>query len=1477
MPLAPMSDSADLPAALAAWAPLLPVGVHWSDVVEELAAGEGADWTDVDVLADPVVVVDGEVALTVDGPLTSLRRLRLVDGDVLGAADLIGELAAASAPELQGLRLIARAAPGTRVLVLPQRRAMFEGDLAPLMDALRDASLVTVERPALARLLARQPQLSAAPPEARHELVRTARMVVLEAEQPLDPDVLGAGDMAVVVAGRMVDDTGHADAVGRHGVLTRDGGERWAAIEHTLLLVLPADGLARLRDIAARATAEDSAFGILHGTSLWRRIPADVDARALFVRREVAAGEVLGTLSPGGWVAGSGGMSLFLVISGEIELERSHLGEAQGSRVVRRGGFVGGAGWLVPAIELIRAPELLEVGLRLRAVGPAVVLEAPAPAELRGPTYLAVERLVRELLVREACREEVGLALVRTGLFEGVIPAVVDQLVDRGALVRVPRGTRLSPPRDEFFVFLRGELVRHPGPEDRRRLYSPVPMDVLGLTEFAEGWDPVGTWEAESTCWMLRFRRAELEDLRPVRQLLEHRARRDGVGFDKAGGAEIVLLHGPEYRVGVQAAFADLLAQAVAEDFRDPVLVVQLPVGPTPDQVVVEEQTADQPARVRLPVPDDDPVAALTPHLRRWNQAFAWIVLVPVEREAVALSRALAPLVERLVMLTRDPARPVDLPVTVDTTVLVSAVLPDNPWVDRLLSDAPSPVHPGFPDGAVRLRLSELAAGLELLGGARMRLQDLEPDDRERIRRWSRALTDRRVGLALGGGGAWGFVHVAIIQELHRRGIPIDMISGCSFGAVVGALYACGGLKGLELLTAAGPMMSRTMPLNYVSTRALEWVIEGLVQAAVPLRGNDPIDVPWEKRAMNMDEAGRVMLQAWVAAKHSVRRGIKAGAPLRVHLEDLEVPFFPVATDLDTGSEVVLEFGPVAQGVRASGSFPGIFSATPHPRDGRPLVDGGIASNVPDRVLGREGAALVVASNPVPPPQRSAHRRSVVDRLPVVRRLPQGVRSIYIMMHSMGLKDHRVVGAVYNSPPVEHGITDVSRAREIVAHTYRQDEFRDAIHQAQQSWRRLSRPRESTGVVAPVVRDARQADVSTSGFALLMPQGLDRRSAIYKALAPLLELRRAEAERRGTGRYVELLGSKDGLRPGESAAAFLARIGATLGEVDPQKLPYHVLLVASPDDVPLDFQVALDGDYAVGRVWFEQPDDFARYARAVVRSEQASVRHRPRLALASCDGGTPWDRAVDEHLLSPIQTRLPSAAGSWTVTRERVEVDGNPEAAVARMQRLFQGPEAPDMLLLGSQTHGFPRPAPGAPPPGFERVGRIRVGRELALGPERLDPAERVGPSIVVHYGGFTGGWSERGSYAFSDLAPGWTRPPGDHLCPDSQALLSWQAGGALAVLGKLDLAWIARTLRPESGEPQAIAGLLARLMEGRTIGAAGHALAEYARVESGLLRNLEEASQPVDADALEVQRITALNARGWVLLGDPAVRLRTR
>lgn len=176
-----------------------------------------------------------------------------------------------------------------------------------------------------------------------------------------------------------------------------------------------------------------------------------------------------------------------------------------------------------------------------------------------------------------------------------------------------------------------------------------------------------------------------------------------------------------------------------------------------------------------------------------------------------------------------------------------------------------------------------------------------------------------KVGLALGSGVARGLAHIGVLEVLEREGIPIDMISGTSMGAIIGAAYA-----------------------NNKSARQIR---------------EFALDLGWKKMVPLLD---------LTAPKTGFIGGRRIKKRLKeiigeVSFADLAKPFVCVATDVITGEEVVFRDGTVLDAVIASISLPIIFRATKW--QGRYLVDGTLVTPVPVRVLKEMGADFIISVN----------------------------------------------------------------------------------------------------------------------------------------------------------------------------------------------------------------------------------------------------------------------------------------------------------------------------------------------------------------------------------------------------------------------------------------------------------------------------------------------------------------------------------
>jgi len=205
-----------------------------------------------------------------------------------------------------------------------------------------------------------------------------------------------------------------------------------------------------------------------------------------------------------------------------------------------------------------------------------------------------------------------------------------------------------------------------------------------------------------------------------------------------------------------------------------------------------------------------------------------------------------------------------------------------------------------------------------------------------------------RIGLALSGGGARGGAHVGVLRALYELRIPIDYIAGTSMGSVIGGLYASGlsedELEEAITTTDWQAMFSEVPPRIERTFRRKRDDDLFLVKARLGYNDGE-IQVP-----MGLIQGQRMdlMLNRFMIPVSAVR-----------DFDRLAIPFRAIATDIVTGDAVVLGGGNLAHAIRASLSVPAIIA--PIEIDGRLLVDGGIAMNLPVEVVRAMGADIIIA------------------------------------------------------------------------------------------------------------------------------------------------------------------------------------------------------------------------------------------------------------------------------------------------------------------------------------------------------------------------------------------------------------------------------------------------------------------------------------------------------------------------------------
>lgn len=244
----------------------------------------------------------------------------------------------------------------------------------------------------------------------------------------------------------------------------------------------------------------------------------------------------------------------------------------------------------------------------------------------------------------------------------------------------------------------------------------------------------------------------------------------------------------------------------------------------------------------------------------------------------------------------------------------------------------------------------------------------------------------KKLGLALGSGGARGAAHIGFLQALEEEGIKPDFISGCSMGAVVGGGYAAG-LSVEELLA---------------SVRQLK-----------------AVDI--------LDPSGMAITKLGLFKGNKVRKLLieKFGS---VTFEELKIPFVCVAVDMLGGRMVVLNEGSVADAVRASSAIPTIFR--PVEMGDKLLIDGGVLCRVPVKQCKLLGADVVVAFDVL------ANTGERVEKVPSI---VHKVLRVYDIMdynqNKFAMRDFKDCYDLWLAPPLEglnqYNVKDAEAAYEM--------------------------------------------------------------------------------------------------------------------------------------------------------------------------------------------------------------------------------------------------------------------------------------------------------------------------------------------------------------------------------------------------------------------------------------------------------------
>ncbi len=248
-----------------------------------------------------------------------------------------------------------------------------------------------------------------------------------------------------------------------------------------------------------------------------------------------------------------------------------------------------------------------------------------------------------------------------------------------------------------------------------------------------------------------------------------------------------------------------------------------------------------------------------------------------------------------------------------------------------------------------------------------------------------------RIGLALSGGGARGLAHVGVLKVLEELRVPIHCVTGTSMGAIVGGTFAAGTppteMEKIVLAADWNEIFRDRPPREEIAVRRK---LDDYLTLFAPEFGV---------------KDGGLALPKGVIAGVSIESFFRVLATPAFGISDfhkLPIPFRAMATDIETGESVVLDHGSVAQAMRASMSVPGAIA--PVEIDGRLLVDGGIANNLPIDEVRRLCADVVIAVNISTP---SLKRNEITSALSVAAQLVNflGKQTVDEQLKSLGPQD----------------------------------------------------------------------------------------------------------------------------------------------------------------------------------------------------------------------------------------------------------------------------------------------------------------------------------------------------------------------------------------------------------------------------------------------------------------------------------------
>jgi hypothetical protein len=427
--------------------------------------------------------------------------------------------------------------------------------------------------------------------------------------------------------------------------------------------------------------------------------------------------------------------------------------------------------------------------------------------------------------------------------------------------------------------------------------------------------------------------------------------------------------------------------------------------------------------------------------------------------------------------------------------------------------------------------------------------------------------------------------------------------------------------------------------------------------------------------------------------------------------------------------------------------------------------------------------------------------------------------------------------------------------------------------------------------------DIKPEDLTKAGWAVVFHK--DEDPEVKKALDPLVQHRKDQI---GDDTRVKVL-EYDGV---EDAHGWLASQGVMAGSVEPWKVPFYLLLVGSPERIPLSFGNLLEVEYAVGRLHFDNPSDYKQYVQSLVNYEEGQAPPRAKEAVFF---GTrhKFDKATQlsaDHLVNPLADGLPAEGGrpaqgpvakDQGFSTRKIWGEAATKAALSDVLAPPHGAQGPAFLFTASHGVGYTKPRPEMRETygalvcqDWPAVGEFEPQHRFAAGDiDSLSTGLQVHGLIAFLFACFGAGTPSHDRFVHKRGEPPRQIADKAFLAALPKALLSHPQGGALACIGHVERAWGYSLTTIETGPVvQPFRNAVQRILAGKPVGLALKDFRErYASFNSRLSEKVEKVlfSPELTDEALLQERDKDLasdwafrnDAEGYVVLGDPAVKLR--